>query len=583
MEVINIITIYDSKCVDFNNNGLAVLSDAISCTITEELNKDYSLELEYPVDTQNKYLNIQGLNIIKAGDKGQFFRIPIQENIQNNGSSVKVSASHIFYDLNNDYIEDSRAENKSVHDALQIALSVNPLFTVGACSDLGPSTAYFVSESPTSSIYNKIISRWGGELYRDNYTVAIKNRIGADNGISVSYGKNLMGLVQRLDYSKLATRIKPIGKDGITIESVNGGSKYLISPIAGDYPNIITKEVKFDNIADVTELKNSGLGLWGYIDKVICNYSVNFADLSKTEEYKEFKDLLKLSLGDTVTIKHKTFNVSITARVIKLKTNIITNEITEMELGQFKNTTAINSVIVDKKIQNNETKIVEVKAAVVVVTADVVKNTADIVTTNNAIVLQATAVHSLDDRVASAELKITPEAITSTVTNSTTYINAMGQKITATQASTIAQTPSNVMIGFNGISNVIDIDSTGLQVNHTNGNYTHMGADGFKRHTAQGDKDYNYLTESGFGIGVQRGNTTITLPAEFQNKAFKISVGVSTLEQTGTADSTTALRGFACFVNNINYAAGTFTVYCRWEYTQQSDAFAMQFMYIATA
>ena len=32
------INLYESKATNFNNNGLVVLSDCISCTTTEELN-----------------------------------------------------------------------------------------------------------------------------------------------------------------------------------------------------------------------------------------------------------------------------------------------------------------------------------------------------------------------------------------------------------------------------------------------------------------------------------------------------------------------------------------------------------------
>jgi phage-related protein len=72
--------------------------------------------------------------------------------------------------------DDTRAVNKSVQEALQIATAVNPKFSLTQCDDLGISTAYFIEESPVTSIFDKILGRWGGELYRDNYNVAIKSR-----------------------------------------------------------------------------------------------------------------------------------------------------------------------------------------------------------------------------------------------------------------------------------------------------------------------------------------------------------------------------------------------------------------------
>ncbi|BDR67704.1 hypothetical protein K144316041_18040 [Clostridium tetani] len=44
-----VIYIYDKKTTkgNFETNGLGVLDEVISCFITEELNGDYELELEY--------------------------------------------------------------------------------------------------------------------------------------------------------------------------------------------------------------------------------------------------------------------------------------------------------------------------------------------------------------------------------------------------------------------------------------------------------------------------------------------------------------------------------------------------------
>ena len=476
------INVYDKFETDFTHNGLRVLSDTTSCKITEELNKGYSLELEYPIDEQKKYLNLVGLNIIKA--KGQLFRIPIQTNNQDNGSSVRVSANHIFYDLANDYNEDTRAENKSVEEALKIAIAVNPKFSVGVCDNLGLGTGYFVSESPTSSIYKKIIPRWGGELYRDNYKVAIKQRLGKDTGILISYGKDIHGFTQTLDWSGLATRIKPIGKDGCVISLVNGGSNYLVSPRVAEYPFVITKEVKFDNIEDATELKNAGLALWGTIDLPSCNYSVKPADLSKTEEYKSLKDLLVLNLGDSVIIRHKIFNCDLTARVIKIVFNVLTDSIESLELGQFKDNIANKFNKMDGKIQYNETSITETKA----------------------------------------DLKSTKVKITEDIEGLSLEVSG---KVGETEVkSIIQQSPENIKIGFNAISDIVDIDETGLKVSHGGTDYTHMGADGFKRHTGSTDKDYHYLMETGTEFATTNatdgtGEIIITVPAEFIGKNFK--------------------------------------------------------------
>lgn len=451
------INIYDANTSNFDNNGLTSLNEAISCTSTQELNKTQTLELEYPIDKQGKFLHLKGLNIIKAG--GQLYRIPLQSNIQANGNTVKVTANHIFYDLNNDFNDDVRADNKSVHDALVIAIAINPKFSVGTCSDLGLNTAYFVGESPTTSIYDKILARWGGELECDNFEVSIKDRIGTNTSILIAYGKNVQGFEQTLDWSQLATRIKLVGKDGARIDLVNSGSSYITSPRVSNYPFTITKEVKFENIEDATELKNAGLALWGIADLPNCNFKVTFADLAKTTEYKDFKSMLVLKMGDTVIIRHKIFNCDLSARVIKIVKNEITDKIESLELGQFKSNIANTFYTIDKQIQYVENSVVETKETVKELSTTVFQN-------DEEIRLQALAIDDVEGRVDSAELKITATAITNTVRSSTEYINDLGAKVTAEQSSIIAQTAANVKIGFNGIDDNIVMDSSGLAINN---------------------------------------------------------------------------------------------------------------------
>ena len=99
-----------------------------------------------------------------------------------------------------------------------------------------------------------------------------------------------------------------------------------------------------------------------------------------------------------------------------------------------------------------------------------VTNAATANSTANA--LRDTTVPALTKRVTTAESKITDTAIVNTVTLSTTYVNAMGTKITSAQGTVISQTASNILIGFNGISTTVDISATGLVITGTGSSIT---------------------------------------------------------------------------------------------------------------
>lgn len=81
-------------------------------------------------------------------------------------------------------------------------------------------------------------------------------------------------------------------------------------------------------------------GIIYIINNNIGNYSMNlsidFTDLSNVSEYEEYKQLMSLEIGDTVTISNKETNVLGTAECIKTVYNIITDSYESMELGDIK-------------------------------------------------------------------------------------------------------------------------------------------------------------------------------------------------------------------------------------------------------
>ena len=63
--------------------------------------------------------------------------------------------------------------------------------------------------------------------------------------------------------------------------------------------------------------------------------TVNMISLENTEEYKEFADLVKIGLGDTVRCYNKRLGIGTSARAIKIKWDCITNSVKEVTLGDY--------------------------------------------------------------------------------------------------------------------------------------------------------------------------------------------------------------------------------------------------------
>ena len=92
--------LFNENSTSFTTNGIGRLSGAISCTVTEERNGLYELEMEYPIDGQH-YSDIAIRSIIAAvpcdGGSIQAFRVyKISKPIS---GRVAIYARHISYDL----------------------------------------------------------------------------------------------------------------------------------------------------------------------------------------------------------------------------------------------------------------------------------------------------------------------------------------------------------------------------------------------------------------------------------------------------------------------------------------------------
>ena len=55
------------------------------------------------------------------------------------------------------------------------------------------------------------------------------------------------------------------------------------------------------------------------VDRPKATYKVEFQELSQTEEYKEYKILRRVWMGDIVTVKHEEDGIDIQAKVIAYK------------------------------------------------------------------------------------------------------------------------------------------------------------------------------------------------------------------------------------------------------------------------
>lgn len=334
--------IFEQNARQFQTIGLGTLvpSEAV---VSEELNGDFALTFQHPYDTGGKWKRIEmGRIVLAETPRGkQPFRIYYHKPTMD---GIEVQARHIFYDLMDNICEsvEFSGSAQGAMDAIKAGLSVPMPFAFYTDITWDKGGIRCTMDNPVSLLLKEewdnnegetksFFYFYGGELKRDFFNVSMLESMGSDRGVFIAYRKNLVGLEVTEDISDVATRIYPIGKDGLALEG-----QYIDSPYVGNYIYPKAKVIEDTNAESQSDLKEVVAKFFadgGDIPKV--NIKIDFTDLSQTEEYKQYANLEKVFLGDTVTVFNQKMGFSKKAKVISYKFDSILKRYEEMELGDF--------------------------------------------------------------------------------------------------------------------------------------------------------------------------------------------------------------------------------------------------------
>ena len=357
--------IYLNIETDFIHNGLGFLTDVLNASVTDNLNGDYSLYFEYKIDGQlSEYLKNENIVKCKVSDGSK--QLFIIKNVIKTFDSIQVSCKHIFYLLLDNFVEDTAPTNLSCQPFLSWVLDKTNFSTkFQVFSDITTTkSARYVRKNPVEIILgdetNSIVNLFGGELRRDNFNIYINKQIGTNNGVKLIVGKNITGINITIDTSTVYTRIMPQGFDGLFLPE-----KYIDSPLINNYVNPKIYKVEFSDIkydpedesayhnideaysalrTATNELFESG------IDKPIINVKVDWIELSKTNEYKNYSNLEKVMLGDTITID--LLGLTYQTKVIKTIYNPLTDRIESFEIGTLKANIVTSTNSIQKQVES---------------------------------------------------------------------------------------------------------------------------------------------------------------------------------------------------------------------------------------
>lgn len=134
---------------------------------------------------------------------------------------------------------------------------------------------------------------------------------------TVELRKNLLGLTDEIDGADLVTRVYPVGKDGLTIEDVNGGQVYLVNAAAEGIYGRIDGTLRADT-DDASVLKATAASYLAQHSGLSRGIQVTAADLSAQDIMIE-----SFAIGDSVRVVSPPHGIDTIMQVSKLDTSLV--------------------------------------------------------------------------------------------------------------------------------------------------------------------------------------------------------------------------------------------------------------------
>ena len=353
--------LFPSTATEWTTQGLGALSDATSCTVTEERNGIFELEMQYPMS---------GIHFSKIQNRCIIFAIPspyrsaqpfrIYRITKPLGGICTIYARHIAYDLDGVPLKPFTAGSAAEAIAgLQANAAIDSPFifwtdkaTVANFAVTVPSATRSILGGQTGSV----LDVYGGEYEWDGYTVKLHNQRGQDNGVLISYGKNLTDLEQDENISNVVTGILPYwaDQDGnlVTGEIVNAPGTYDFQKVVPvDFSQNFETAPTLEQLQEVAEdyVTENKVG----VPEV--SLSVSFVQLEQTEEYKHLALLEKCDLCDTVTVQFEKLGVNAKAEIVKIVTDVLLERYKSVEIGSIRPNIATTIAGQQQEIQERPT------------------------------------------------------------------------------------------------------------------------------------------------------------------------------------------------------------------------------------
>ena len=328
----------------FNNNGIGILSDAISCKTTWSGNGVFDLIMEYPTD---------GLYFSEIYERRIIYQIPnpyrkpqpyiIKDIVKRMDGVAEIYAEHVLYELSGVPVLPFKASSAA---AAMAGLKANEAEKSKFTFTTDKTTvANFAVTVPTPA-WNllggqegSILDVYGGEYDFDHWNLKLYNQIGKDNGVVIRYGKNLKDLEQERNIANVYTGVLGYWADMdgnivysepkvIAVEGNFSHKKILTLDLSMEWQDAPTPAQVESRVRSYIKANKVG--------KPTVSLTVSHELLEQTDEYAGFETLERLETFDTVTVQFEKLGINVKAKVAETVTDALSERYESVKIGSVK-------------------------------------------------------------------------------------------------------------------------------------------------------------------------------------------------------------------------------------------------------
>ncbi len=340
--------IYKPTETDFSHNGLGVLKDCSKCEVTEIANGKYELELEYPLGTRfDEYFENDYQIKVKPNDQEDYHIFFIDDkDIDTFMDTVTIYAQSRTNRLGRRVVTTALVASKTAQEAMSIIENnMDKKSDIRLYSDnTTVSSTLFEARNVLNCIAGEqgsLLQFWGGEIKREPFKLSLLKRRGRDNVGTIRYGKDLLGLKVKLDWTGVKTKIIPYvdaQSDAGTSNRIYGTA--VESQYIDNYPDVYTEHVQFTEDQGAKDLKSLNSIAKNYFksinpgcDKPKISITIEFDKLTDSEEAKEFARVRNYGLFDTFKVYHKKYKLYFESTVSGVQFDSLSEKTIKLEAG----------------------------------------------------------------------------------------------------------------------------------------------------------------------------------------------------------------------------------------------------------